>query len=295
MRIVVFAHSLLSDWNNGTAHFLRGVVSEFVARGHEVHCYEPRDAYAVERLLKNQGGGPIEAVQRLYPSLDVVRYNLDTIDLDVALNGAHLVIVSQWSSPELVQAVGQRRLSNPLLRLFFHDTNHRAISAPDEIAKFNLTNFDGVLAGGEVIRQEYLKRGWVQNAWTWHEAADLRMHRPIGAGTNTSAMLKRDLVWIGNWNSDETPPELKEFLLEPVLPIVARRRCLWAYSTTTRRYKKRSKTPASVIADGSQATKCPRPSRTSRRPSTCRAATTKPASLGCHQRAFSRRSPAAFR
>jgi spore maturation protein CgeB len=215
MRIVVFAHSLLSDWNNGSAHFLRGVVTELVSRGHDVRCYEPRDAWSVENLLKDQGAGPIEAVQRLYPGLDIIRYVLDTIDFDVALQGAHLVIVNQWNSPELVKAVGQRRLSNPLIRLFFHDTNHRAISAPEAIAKFDLSNYDGVLAGGEVIRHEYLKRGWTQYGWTWHEAADVRMHRRIGAATTTSAMLKRDLVWIGNWGNDEAASELHEFLLDP--------------------------------------------------------------------------------
>ena len=35
MRIVLFVHSLVSDWNHGNAHFLRGVVRELLARGHE--------------------------------------------------------------------------------------------------------------------------------------------------------------------------------------------------------------------------------------------------------------------
>ena len=33
MRVVIFCHSLLSDWNHGNAHFLRGVATELVARG----------------------------------------------------------------------------------------------------------------------------------------------------------------------------------------------------------------------------------------------------------------------
>ena len=41
MRVVMFYHSLISDWNHGNAHFLRGVVSELRARGHEVIVYEP--------------------------------------------------------------------------------------------------------------------------------------------------------------------------------------------------------------------------------------------------------------
>ena len=41
MRIVVFCHSLVSDWNHGNAHFLRGVVSELLDRGHDVRVFEP--------------------------------------------------------------------------------------------------------------------------------------------------------------------------------------------------------------------------------------------------------------
>jgi spore maturation protein CgeB len=37
MRIVLFYHSLLSDWNHGNAHFLRGIATELMTRGHEVH------------------------------------------------------------------------------------------------------------------------------------------------------------------------------------------------------------------------------------------------------------------
>ena len=36
MKIALFVHSLRSDWNHGNAHFLRGVASELVHRGHAV-------------------------------------------------------------------------------------------------------------------------------------------------------------------------------------------------------------------------------------------------------------------
>ena len=32
MRVVIFCHSLASDWNHGNAHFLRGVARELLAR-----------------------------------------------------------------------------------------------------------------------------------------------------------------------------------------------------------------------------------------------------------------------
>ena len=44
MRVVMFYHSLISDWNHGNAHFLRGVVGELQRRGHDVRVYEPADS-----------------------------------------------------------------------------------------------------------------------------------------------------------------------------------------------------------------------------------------------------------
>jgi hypothetical protein len=47
MRIVLFCHSLLSDWNHGTAHFLRGIATELLLRGHDVRVFEPWEAWSV--------------------------------------------------------------------------------------------------------------------------------------------------------------------------------------------------------------------------------------------------------
>ena len=55
MRIAFFVHSLLSDWNHGNAHFLRGVGTELQARGHEVLFFEPRDAWSLQNLLADHG------------------------------------------------------------------------------------------------------------------------------------------------------------------------------------------------------------------------------------------------
>ena len=41
----MFYHSLLSDWNHGNAHFLRGITAELLGLGHEVRVLEPRDAW----------------------------------------------------------------------------------------------------------------------------------------------------------------------------------------------------------------------------------------------------------
>src|SRR5207248_6767087 len=47
--------------------------------------------------------------------------------------------------------------------------------------------------------------------WTWHEAADTRVFRPLPDHARDA-----DLVWIGNWGDDERTEELREFLIEPV-------------------------------------------------------------------------------
>src|SRR5688500_8562051 len=184
MRIVMFYHSLLSDWNHGNAHFLRGVVTDLLARGHDVRVYEPRHAWSVQNLIAEHGDAPIRQFREAYPTLwgAVVRYDLATLDIEAALDGADLVLVHEWNDHDLVRRVGRHRAGRSpgeRYRLLFHDTHHRAVTAPDDMAAYDLSNYDGVLAFGEVLRRIYLDRGWADRCWTWHEAADARVFRPI--------------------------------------------------------------------------------------------------------------------
>jgi spore maturation protein CgeB len=211
MRIVMFYHSLLSDWNHGNAHFLRGVVSELLLRGHDVAVYEPQDAWSLQNLVAEHGESPIDDFRRAYPGLDSVRYDAATLDLDVALADADVVLVHEWSDHDLVRRIGQHRAAGGGYLLLFHDTHHRAITEERSMSRYDLSHFDGVLAFGNVLRDLYLKRGWTQRAWTWHEAADTRLFHPI-AGCEQDG----DLVWVGNWGDDERTAELQEFLLDPV-------------------------------------------------------------------------------
>jgi spore maturation protein CgeB len=74
MQIVMFYHSLLSDWNHGNAHFLRGVATELQARGHTVRVYEPKEAWSLQNLRTEHGERPIEEFRTVYPGLDSIRY-----------------------------------------------------------------------------------------------------------------------------------------------------------------------------------------------------------------------------
>lgn len=209
MRIVLFYQSLISDWNHGNAHFLRGIASELLARGHEVQTYEPRNSWSVQNLIAEHGEEPLVEFHKAYPHLLSNRYDLDQLNLEQALDGANLVIVHEWNDAELIERIGDYRRVKGGFQLLFHDTHHRMAS--HAILPFSLRHYDGVLAYGQVLSDQYLRNGWTRRAWTWHEAADVRVFRPLPRISRTL-----DLVWIGNWGDDERSAELWEFLLQPV-------------------------------------------------------------------------------
>jgi spore maturation protein CgeB len=211
VQIVMFYPSLIADWNNGNAHFLRGIVRELLAGRHTVTVYEPADGWSLQNMCGEHGPQVVQGFYAAYPELDSVRYQLDQLDLDAALAGAQLVLVHEWSAPALVARLGAHRVRSGGYRLLFHDTHHRSVTDRNSMAAYDLRHYDGVLAFGAVIRDLYLREGWAQRAWVWHEAADTRLFRPLAAGAPQG-----DLVWVGNWGDEERTAELHEFLLRPV-------------------------------------------------------------------------------
>ena len=55
LNIALFAHSIVSDWNHGNAHFLRGLMRELVRLGHTVRCYEELSSWSLSNLMKQEG------------------------------------------------------------------------------------------------------------------------------------------------------------------------------------------------------------------------------------------------
>jgi spore maturation protein CgeB len=210
VRFVLFYHSLVSDWNHGNAHFLRGIVRELLAGGHSVEVYEPSGGWSWQNLLRERGPRAAEDFKRAFPGLRSSFYDLETLDLDRAVDGADVVIAHEWNPPELIGRLNRKRAGGATFRLLFHDTHHRGVTKAQEMAAYDLSAFDGVLAFGEVIRQLYMRNGWSGQAWTWHEAADTALFKPI-RGTR----LVGDLVWVGNWGDRERSAELMEYLVEP--------------------------------------------------------------------------------
>jgi spore maturation protein CgeB len=209
MRIVYFTHSLRSCWNHGNAHFLRGVLSELIARGHDVRVFEPEGAWSLDNLLRDHGERGLDAFRDGYPELNSRTYSRPEEGAGHAW-GADLVIVHEWNDPELVAAVGRLRARGGRFTLLFHDTHHRAVSAPHEMRAFDLTAYDGVLAFGRTLADVYERWGWGDRVFVWHEAADTRRFHPPAR-----EQAREGLVWIGNWGDGERSAELAEFLLKP--------------------------------------------------------------------------------
>jgi spore maturation protein CgeB len=213
LSICIFAHSWISDWNHGNAHFLRGLARELVRMGHEVRCYEEIGSWSLVNLMR-EGEVASRAIgdfHRLYPELDVRFYQRDEnlpAFLDDELTECDLVIIHEWNDPDVVNEILSRK-KRLGFRALFHDTHHRAYTNANEILRFQLNLFDGVLAFGEAIRRIYLDGFGMAKAWTFHEAADVSVFRPI------ERVKRNDVVWIGNWGDDERTQELMEFLVVP--------------------------------------------------------------------------------
>jgi spore maturation protein CgeB len=210
----MFAHSWTSDWNHGNAHFLRGLAQELMNLGHEVRCYEEADAWS-RTNLREEGTETETRVLRefrqAFPKLDIRTYHSDHNLASFAadeLRGADIVLVHEWNKPEVVNTIVSLKAKLGF-RALFHDTHHRAYTSAKDILKFNLRDFDGVLAFGEAIRKIYVEGFGVKNAWTFHEAADTAHFRSVAANKDT------DVIWVGNWGDEERTRELEEFLIQP--------------------------------------------------------------------------------
>lgn len=209
MRIIYFTHSLASCWNHGNAHFVRGVLRELIARGHDVAAYEPEGAWSLQNLTADHGEAGLDAYKAAYPELSSQTFAANA-DMAQLVDGADLVIVHEWNEPAMVAEIGRLRAAGARFTLLFHDTHHRAVSDPDAIRAFDLSGYDGVLAFGETLSQVYRGWGWEGRVWTWHEAADIRHFHPPAAEQE-----RQGLVWVGNWGEGERTKELEDYLFRP--------------------------------------------------------------------------------
>ncbi len=209
MKIVLFYHSLISDWNHGNAHFLRGICKSLQKLGNDVIVLEPKNNWSLQNLIDERGEDVLGHFKRSFPSLTSKFYDPENPELEQYLANADLVIVHEWNDPSLVKLMVEKKF-NFGYKLLFHDTHHRAVSEREQMERYDLRNYDGVLAFGEVLKEIYLRQSWAKRIWVWHEAADTTLFYPH------KAEKKGDVVWIGNWGDNERAEELEEYFINPV-------------------------------------------------------------------------------
>jgi spore maturation protein CgeB len=214
LKIRLFAHSLISDWNHGNAHFLRGLMRALGQMGHEVRSYEELGSWSLSNLVKSEDDRAIEAIdqfRRTYRDLSIHFYRNDATlhpFLAEELKDVDIVLIHEWNEPTVVNTI--LGLKSTLgFKALFHDTHHRAYTRPGELLRLYLHLFDGVLAFGETLRQIYCGGFGMTRAWTFHEAAADDVFVPMKRAKNT------DVVWIGNWGDEERTQDLSEFLITP--------------------------------------------------------------------------------
>ena len=197
MRFLFYTHSLVSDWNHGNAHFLRGIMRDLVARGHEALAMEPADSWSRLNLFAEQGAAAVNGFREAFPDVRSQTYGPEFPHED-RLATADVVVVHEWTDPALVARIGKARRDGGTFTLLFHDTHHRAVSAQEDIAGFDLSDYDGILVFGETLRERYLAAGWGKQVFTWHEAADDSIFKPMPEEEKTG-----DVIWVGNWGDNE--------------------------------------------------------------------------------------------
>ena len=226
LRIAYLSHTLRSDWNNGNAHFLRGLLDNLRLLGHEVTCFEPKHEWSIDNLrAEPEGDASLAQFAHLYPDLTLRLYSHDDLTDSTfwlqSLEGMDFVFLHEWNPPALAQKLLKLR-SEAGYKLLFHDTHHRASSSPEAIRDLGVTRFDGVFTFGDSLTHIYQRTFGMDKVWTLHEAADTRIFRPI-----PHAEKEQDIVWIGNWGDDERSAEIRDFLLTPASKLAPRRATIY--------------------------------------------------------------------
>lgn len=222
LRLIYFAQSLRSDWNNGNAHFLRGLMRAMTALGHRITILEPEENWSLSNLQTEPLSiHSLRSFARTYADLDLQTYNSGESEEQglERLRGADIVILHEWNEPALALRLLTWR-DQLGFRLLFHDTHHRASSSPEQMERFGLARFDGIVAFGEALSKIYRERFHLRKVYTLHEAADTTVFHPH-ALSDSSPTRSTGVVWIGNWGEGERSAEIQEFFLNPAAELAA--------------------------------------------------------------------------
>ena len=208
-RFALFYQSVISDWNHGNAHFLRGLMRALQARGHTTVCYEQVDNWSLTNLLRINPSAVKDFASR-FPDIAFEQYTLDDHLADrlrERLANVDVVIVHEWNEPSLVRLVGAlcRQLKIPAL---FHDTHYRVVLDDAHRESLNLGAYDRILAYSPSVAERYRQLGF-DRVTVLHEAADPTVFVPLALPKMT------DVVFVGNYGDGDRSDELEDYVFAP--------------------------------------------------------------------------------
>lgn len=207
-RFALFYQSVISDWNHGNAHFLRGVMRSLQARGHRAICYEQTDNWSLTNLLAINPHA-IDAFIADFPDLQFERYSIDDFDawLRPKTSEADVFIVHEWNDPHVIRRIGE--LARDLgVQAYFHDTHYRVVLDEAYRESLGLKNYAAILAYSPSVAERYRALGF-ERVHVLHEAADTTVFSPQ-AMTKTT-----DVVFVGNYGDGDRSDELEDYVFAP--------------------------------------------------------------------------------
>ena len=208
-RFAFFYQSVISDWNHGNAHFLRGMMRALQTRGHSVVCYEQVDNWSLSNLLSVNANAVDEFVAQ-FPDLRFEQYELGPGLEQWAkerLAATEIAVVHEWNAPELIRLVG--RMCRDLgVRAFFHDTHYRVVLDDAYRASLGLQDYEDILAYSPSVAERYRQLGF-DRVHVLHEAADVTVFAPLPIPKMT------DVVFVGNYGDGDRSDELEDYVFGP--------------------------------------------------------------------------------
>ncbi len=212
LRIALFCHSIVSDWNHGNAHFLRGLIRNLQALGHQVIALEEEGNWSLSNLIHDHGAEPVQQFRQRFPFIDHRSYLLNGRThiqdwLSDLLSQVDVCLVHEWNPTDLIRAIGEAGARQGVVTLF-HDTHHRALTEPDRIPQMGLDSYSAILAYGPTIAEIYRSVTHGPRVVVFHEAADTDLFRPLPGEKS------RDVLFVGNWGDDDRNQSTRQFFVE---------------------------------------------------------------------------------
>lgn len=213
LRIAVFCHSIVSDWNHGNAHFLRGLIRSLQKLGHQVLAMEEEGNWSITNLVRDHGVEPLLEFRRRFPFVQQRNYVLNgrlhlRSWLSDLLAQVDVCLVHEWNHPDLVRTIGEMAAERGVVSLF-HDTHHRALTEPHRLPELGLDAYSAVLAYGPTIADIYRSATSGPQVIVFHEGADTDLFRPL------ERPKVRDVVFVGNWGDEDRNQGTWQFFIEP--------------------------------------------------------------------------------